>query len=164
MTEELTLKLLRLLEKNSRLSLSALAAMCQTTEEDVRSTLDYLENEGIVIGYHTVVNWNKIGQESVMAMIEVKITPQRDFGFNRIAERIANFPEVQSLYLMSGSYDLSVVLRGSNMQAISDFVSYKLSTIDGVQATVTHFIMKRYKDDDLIYEQHESDTRLAVTP
>ena len=97
-------------------------------------------------------------------MIEVKITPQRDVGFNRIAERIANFPEVQSVYLMSGTYDLSIIIQASNMQAIADFVSYKLSTIDGVQGTISHFILKRYKDDGLLFESHETDTRLAVTP
>ena len=164
MSEQLVIKLLHLLEKNSRLSSSALAAMCGVSEEEIQDTLTALESDGTIIGYHTVVNWGKVEAEPVTAMIEVKITPQRDVGFNRIAERIGNFPEVQSLYLMSGSYDLSIIIQASNMQAIADFVSYKLSTIDGVQATVSHFILKRYKDDGLLFEQHESDTRLAVTP
>ncbi len=164
MSEKFTMKLLRLLEQNSRLSASALAAMCGVSEEEIKDALKTLENDGIIIGYHTVVNWNKVGVDPVTAMIEVKITPQRDVGFNRIAERIANFPEVQSVYLMSGTYDLSIIIQASNMQAIADFVSYKLSTIDGVQGTISHFILKRYKDDGLLFESHETDTRLAVTP
>ena len=164
MSEKLIMKLLNLLEKNSRLSTSALAAMCGVSEEEIKDTLYELENDGTIIGYHTLVNWRKVDVDPVTAMIEVKITPQRDVGFNRIAERIAKFPEVQNLYLMSGSYDLSVIIEAATMQEIADFVSYKLSTIDGVQGTVSHFILKRYKDDGLLFEQHETDTRLAVTP
>ncbi len=164
MSDELVKKLLHLLENNCRFSTSALAAMCGVSEDTVRDTLTLLENNGTIIGYHTVINWGKMKSPQVTAMIEVNIVPQRDVGFNRIAERIGNFPEVKALYLMSGTYDLLAEVQAPTMQDIGDFVSYKLSTIDGVQGTVSHFLMKRYKEDGLVFEQHESDTRLAVMP
>jgi DNA-binding Lrp family transcriptional regulator len=123
-----------------------------------------LEKDNVILGYGTVINWEKVGEETVTAMIEVKVAPEREVGFNSIAERIYRFPEVRSVYLMSGSYDLSVVVEGKTMKEVARFVSHKLSTIDRVQSTVTHFILKRYKEDHFIFEKEEADKRLVVSP
>ncbi len=123
-----------------------------------------MEKDNVILGYGTVINWEKVGEETVTAMIEVKVAPEREVGFNSIAERIYRFPEVRSVYLMSGSYDLSVVVEGKTMKEVARFVSHKLSTIDRVQSTVTHFILKRYKEDHFIFEKEEADKRLVVSP
>ena len=148
-------KLLKLLEEDCTLSNAQLAAMCDTTETDVALRVQSLKDEGVILGYKAMVNWEKTAIESVEALIEVKITPQRDKGFDRIAERIYQYEEVESCYLMSGGYDLVVILRGRTLREAALFVSQKLSTIDGVTSTATHFILKKYKQQNVVFEPRE---------
>ncbi len=148
-------KLLKLLEKDCTLTHAQLAAMCDTTTDDIAMRIKSLEDEGVVLGYKAMVNWEKTAVESVEALIEVKVTPQRDQGFDRIAERIYQYEEVESCYLMSGGYDLTVILTGRTLREVALFVSQKLSTIDGVTSTATHFILKKYKQQNVIFTPKE---------
>lgn len=148
-------KLLKLLEKDCTLTPAQLAAMCDTNEEDVTQRIRSLTAEGVLLGYKAVVNWEKTAVEAVEALIEVKVTPQRDKGFDRIAERIYQYEEVESCYLMSGGYDLTVILTGRTLREVALFVSQKLSTIEGVTSTATHFILKKYKQQNVVFEQQE---------
>ena len=148
-------KLLKLVEADCTLSAAQLAAMCDTTEEDVDRRLASLKEENVILGYKALVDWEKTVIESVEALIEVKITPQRDKGFDRIAERIYQYEEVEGCYLMSGGYDLTVILRGRTLREVALFVSQKLSTIDGVTSTATHFILKKYKQNNVIFTPRE---------
>ena len=144
-------KLLKLLEKDCTLSPAQLAAMCDTTEEDVLLRVQSLRDEGVILGYKALVNWEKTAIEAVEALIEVKITPQRDKGFDRIAERIYQYEEVESLYLMSGAYDLAVTITGRSLRAVAEFVHARLAVIDGVTGTATHFILKKYKEKNHLF-------------
>ena len=148
-------KLLKLVEQDCTLTQAQLAAMCDTTEEDVALRLQSLKEENVILGYKALVDWEKTAIESVEALIEVKITPQRDKGFDRIAERIYQYEEVESCYLMSGGYDLTVILRGRTLREVALFVSQKLSTIEGVTSTATHFILKKYKQNNMIFAPKE---------
>ena len=148
-------KLLKLLEKDCTLTPAQLAAMCDTTEEDIALRVQSLKDEGVILGYKALINWEKTAIEAVEALIEVKITPQRDKGFDRIAERIYQYEEVESCYLMSGSYDVTVIITGRTLREVALFVSEKLSTIDGVTSTATHFILKKYKQQNVVFEQRE---------
>lgn len=145
-------KLLKLLETDCTLSVDQLASMCNTTEEDVTLRMEQLQRDGVILGYQAMVNWEKTNLDSVEALIEVKVTPQREKGFDRIAERIYQYEEVESCYLMSGGYDLTVILKGRTLREVALFVSQKLSTIDGVTSTATHFILKKYKEQNIIFE------------
>ena len=133
-------ELLAILEKNSRIAFSELAVLLGVQEEDVLNEISHLEEEGIICGYHTLINWEKTSIEKVNALIEVKVTPQRGQGFDRIAERIYNYPEVEAVYLISGGYDLLVTLEEKSLKEIANFVSDKLSTLESVLSTATHFI------------------------
>ena len=155
-------KLLKLLEKDCTLTAAQLAAMCDTTEEDVTQRIRSLTEEGVLLGYKAVVNWEKTSLESVEALIEVKVTPQRDKGFDRIAERIYQYEEVESCYLMSGGYDLTVILTGRTLREVALFVSQKLSTIEGVTSTATHFILKKYKQQNVVFERQEKQKERLV--
>lgn len=157
-------QLLELLERDAKRPISELAAMLGKSRQEVADEIKALEEEKIIIKYHTIVNWEKAGTHTVTALIEVKITPQREVGFDAIAERIYRFPEVRSVYLMSGAYDLLVMLEGHSLKEIASFVSTKLSTIDGVIGTTTHFMLKAYKESGIIIEDQEEDRRLVVTP
>lgn len=148
-------KLLKLLEKDCTLTQAQLAAMCDTNEEDILQRIRALKDEGVLLSYKAVVNWEKTSVETVEALIEVKVTPQRDKGFDRIAERIYQYEEVESCYLMSGGYDLTVILTGRTLREVALFVSQKLSTIEGVTSTATHFILKKYKQQNVVFEQRE---------
>ena len=148
-------KLLKMLENDCTLNQEQLAAMCDTTTEDVRLRIQSLEEEGVILGYKAMVDWEKTSVETVEALIEVKVTPQRDKGFDRIAERIYQYEEVESCYLMSGGYDLTVILTGRTLREVALFVSQKLSTIDGVISTATHFILKKYKQQNVIFTPKE---------
>ncbi|MBC7076001.1 MAG: Lrp/AsnC family transcriptional regulator [Syntrophomonadaceae bacterium] len=161
---ELEKKILNLIEHDAKISPKAIATMLDETEEKVKAIIDRLEKEKIIIGYNAVINWERVGDDGVTAMIDVKVIPEREVGFNRVAERICRFPEVRCVYLMSGTYDLSVVVTGNTMKEIAWFVSHKLSTLDNVQSTVTHFVLKRYKQDNFIFEKAEEDKRLVVSP
>ncbi|MCL5057208.1 MAG: Lrp/AsnC family transcriptional regulator [Actinobacteria bacterium] len=157
-------ELLDLLESNARLTESEIAVMLKMDEEEVRGRIRELERNKTILRYITLVNWEKVGEEKVSAMIEVRITPQRDVGFDAVAERIYRFPEVRSVRLLSGTYDLGVFIEGRTMKEVSHFVATKLSTIDGVISTTTHFVLKTYKQDGVIIEDDEEDRRLVVSP
>ena len=144
-------ELLKLLEKDARLTADQLAVMLACDKADVERELRELEANGIILGYKTIIDWDKTDREYVNALIELKITPQRDRGFDRVAERIYNYPEVQSLYLMSGSFDLAVLLEGKTMKEVAYFVARKLATLEDVVATSTHFVLRKYKDKGVIY-------------
>lgn len=157
-------ELLSLIERNSRIDLKELAVLLGKEEIDVVNELSRLESEGIICGYHTLINWDKTSIEKVTALIEVKVTPQRGQGFDKIAERIYNYPEVRAVYLISGGYDLLVTLEEKSLKEIAGFVSDKLSTLDSVLSTATHFVLKKYKDHGTIFDKNHEDEREVVTP
>lgn len=157
-------ELLAIIEKNSRIDLKELAVILGVREVDVVNELETMEREGIICGYHTLVNWEKTSNEKVTALIEVRVTPQRGQGFDSVAERIYRYPEVRSVYLISGGFDLMVILEGKTLREVSSFVSDKLSTLDRVLSTSTHFILKKYKDHGTIFVQKTEDEREMITP
>lgn len=157
-------ELLRIIEKNSRMNLKELAVILGVEEVDIVNELEALEHEGIICGYHTMINWEMTCIEKVNALIEVRITPQRGQGFDNIAERIYKYPEVNSVYLISGGYDLLVSLEGKSLKEVSNFVSDKLSTLDGVLSTATHFVLKKYKDHGTVLTKKYEDERELITP
>lgn len=157
-------EILRYLEKNSRIDLEELAILLGMDKISLINEIEKMEQERIICGYHTMVNWEKAGSEKVTALIEVRVTPQRGEGFERIAERIYNYPEVTSVYLISGAYDFLVSLEGRTLMEISRFVSEKLSPIDDVISTSTHFILKKYKDHGTIMGARKGSERMLVTP
>ena len=157
-------KILKAIEKNSRIDLKELAVMLGEEEIDVVNEIAAMEAEGVICGYHTLIDWEKTSIEKVSALIEVRVTPQRGQGFDTIAERIYKYPEVNSVYLISGGYDLLVSLEGKSLKEVSNFVSDKLSTLDTVLSTATHFILKKYKDHGTILAKKYVDERLKMTP
>lgn len=157
-------ELLEILQANSRLNPEQIAAMLDQDEEEIIERIRTFEEKGVIVKYHTLINWEKAGDEVVSAMIEVKVTPQRGAGFERVAERIYRFPEVKAVYLMSGGYDLSVLVEGRSMKEVALFVSSRLATIEDVQSTGTHFVLKKYKQEGIILEDKEKDRRLVVSP
>lgn len=146
-------QLLRLIEADCSLSSKQLAAMTGTSEENVTAQLKALEEDGTIVGYKAVVDWDKTDREAVTALIEVKVEPQLGDGFDRVAERIYQYEEVESCYLMSGGFDLTVIISGRTLREVANFVSQKLSTIDAVKSTATHFILKKYKENHLIFQK-----------
>lgn len=157
-------KVLEAIDKNSKLSSADLAIMLGTTEEEIKATIKQLEEETIICGYPTLINWDKVHCERVTALIEVKVTPQRGLGFDKIAERIYQFDEVQSVYLMSGGFDLTVIIEGRTMREVAAFVSEKLAPMDTVLSTATHFVLKKYKEHGLPLVQIKHDERMLITP
>ena len=143
-------KILTFIEKNSRINLKELAIMLGVDEASVANEIAAMEQENVICGYHTLIDWDKAGLEKVTAMIEVRVTPQRGMGFDKIAERIYNYPEVKSVYLISGGFDLMVTLEGKTLREVSQFVTDKLSTLDQVLSTKTNFILKKYQDHGTI--------------
>ena len=154
-------ELLELLEHDGRRSIKELATML---EYEIEEQMKKLEKEKIILGYNTMIDWEKYGDDSVSAMIEVNVTPQREFGFDAIAERIYRFDEVKTVYLMSGSFDLLVIIEGKSLKNVADFVARRLSTIEGVTSTRSHFMLKPYKKDGIIIDDKETDHRLVVSP
>ena len=150
---------LKVLEDNANLTPEQLAVLCQKEVGDIKKFIDEQEKNGVILGYKTMIDWDKTDREYVSALIEVKITPQRDRGFDRVAERIYNYPEVQSLYLMSGGFDLAVMIEGKTMKEVAYFVAQKLATIEDVISTATHFVLRKYKDKGVIYGVEEVDER-----
>ena len=170
-------QILTFLEKNSKIDLQELAILLGSSEAVIANEVAQMEKEQVICGYHTLIDWEKTSSEKVTALIEVKVTPQRGmgfdaiaatppfyYGFDSIAERIYNYPEVQSVYLISGAYDLLVILEGKTLRDVSSFVSDKLSTLDTVLSTATHFILKKYKDYGTIFGKKTKDERMLVTP
>ena len=156
--------ILKYIEKNSRVDLGELAVLLGTDQVTVANEIAQMEKEKIICGYHTLIDWDKVGMEKVTALIEVKVTPQRNQGFDRIAERIYNYPEVTAVYLISGGYDLLVTLDGKTLKEVSQFVSEKLSPVEAVISTATHFILKKYKDHGTILVKKAESERMLVTP
>ena len=152
-------EILKLLENDAKLTATQIAAMLGCDVSEVEAAIAELEENNIILGYNTVIDWEKTNREYVSAMIEVKLTPQRDSGFDRVAEKIYNYPEVQSVQLMAGGYDLSVLIEGKTMKEVALFVSQKLATIDGVVGTATHFVLHKYKDKGVLYDATEIDER-----
>ncbi len=157
-------KILTFIEKNSRIAIKELAIFLGVSEVAVMNELEAMEAEHIICGYHTLVNWEKTGIEKVTAMIEVRVTPQRGMGFDKVAERIYNYPEVNAVFLISGGFDLLVTLEGKTLRQVSQFVTDKLSTLDSVLSTKTNFILKKYKDHGTIIADAPKDERMSITP
>ena len=157
-------EILRYLETNSRVNLAELGVLVGVDETTVANEIADMEKEKIICGYHTLIDWDKAGVESVTALNEVRVTPQRNQGFDRIAERIYNYPEVHAVYLISGGYDLLVTLEGKTLKEVSRFVSEKLSPIDAVISTATYFILKKYKDHGTVLVPKKESERMLVTP
>ena len=155
-------KLLELIEHNAKLSIKEIAKELNISEKKAISTIAELEANKIICGYDVIINWDKITEEKCNALIEVKVTPQRGTGFDRIADRIARFEEVDSVYLMSGGYDFTVVVNGKSMKEVSSFVFNKLATIDYIQSTATHFVLKKYKDHGVQIQDKPTDKRTNV--
>lgn len=156
--------ILKLLETDSRLTSKEVAILLNLDEKLVAETIKQLEDEKIIAGYHTIINWEKTDDEYVSAMIEVRVSPQRGQGFDRIAEKIYQFPEVKAMHLISGGYDYLVELKKAPMRQIAKFVSSRLSVIDEVQSTATHVVLKRYKDHNIIFVKDDEDKRMVVSP
>lgn len=156
-------KILNYIETNSRIDIHDLAIMMGTDEATIMNELEEMEQAHIICGYHTLINWEKAGIEKVTAMIEVRVTPQRGMGFDKVAERIYNYPEVNSVYLISGGFDFMVTLEGKTLREVSEFVSDKLSPLDSVLSTKTNFILKKYKDHGTIMAEQRKDERELVS-
>lgn len=157
-------KILHAIDKNSKLTAKELAAMLGSTEEEIAAIVKQLEDDTVICGYPTLINWDKTESEKVTALIEVKVTPQRGQGFDKIAERIYKFDEVKSVYLMSGGFDLTVIIEGKSMREVASFVSGKLAPMEAVLSTATHFVLKKYKDHGMPLVQEKSDERMLITP
>ena len=152
-------KILKALEDNAKLTPEQLAVMFNKEQGDIKELIRKYEAEGVILGYKAMIDWDKTDREYVTALIEVKMTPQRDRGFDRVAEKIYNYPEVQSLYLMSGGYDLCLVIEGKTMKEVAYFVAQKLAPIEYVISTATHFVLRKYKDKGVIYGAEQVDER-----
>ena len=157
-------KILTFIEKNSRIDLKELSIVLGTDEESVAEEIERMEQEHIICGYPTLINWEKTSVEKITALIEVRVTPQRGQGFDRIAERIFNYAEVTSVYLISGSFDLMVIIEGKSLLEVSQFVTDKLSTMESIIGTRTNFILKKYKDHGTVIEQEDEDERIQMMP
>lgn len=153
-----------MIEKNSKIGVKEISVMLGEEEIAVANELKAMEEEGVICGYHTLIDWEKTSIEKVSALIEVRVTPQRGQGFDNIAERIYNYPEVNAVYLISGGYDLLVTLEGKSLKEVSSFVSQKLSTLETVLSTATHFILKKYKDHGTVLCKKYEDERELITP
>ena len=155
-------RILKLLEQDCTMPRHVIAARCDVIEAEVSEIIERLEREGVILSYQALIDWDKTKKETVTALIEVKVTPQRDKGFDRIAERIYQFDEVESVYLMSGSFDLTVIISGRTLKEVATFVSERLSVIEGVTGTATHFILKKYKEKHALFtKQEEQSERIA---
>ena len=164
MNKEMRRTILNYIERNSKADLQELAIMLGTDEVMVANEIAEMEKEKIICGYHTLIDWDRAGSEMITALIEVRVTPQRDQGFDRIAERIYNFPEVTAVYMISGGYDLMVILEGWTLKGVSQFVSEKLAPVEAIMSTATHFILKKYKDHGTIMVPQKKSERMLVTP
>ena len=152
-------KILAMLENDAKLSSEQLAVMLNKETGDIKRTIKKYEEDGVILGYQALVDWDKTDREYVTAFIEVKITPQRDLGFDKAAEKIYSYPEVKSVYLMSGGFDLALIIEGKTMKEVAFFVAQKLAPIEYVTSTATHFVLKKYKDKGVVYGSAEIDER-----
>ncbi len=155
-------EILEILEKDSKISEKQIATMLNISEEEVQESIKKFQEDNIILGYNTLINWEKTGKESVTALIELKVTPQRGQGFDKVAERIYRYPQVKACYLMSGGFDLTVIVKGKTMKEVALFVAEKLAPLESVLSTGTHFVLKKYKDKGTIFEGTQKDDREAV--
>ena len=151
--------LLKLLSEDARLSLEQLASLTGTSEQEVAARMDELKEKGVIAGYEAVINWEKAGVERVQSIIEVRISPKRSFGFDEFADTIARFPEVETVYLMSGGYDISIMMHGKSFRDVAMFVAKRLSPMESVLSTATHFVLKTYKERGILFEEKPVDER-----
>lgn len=157
-------EILNILDKEHKeISYAKIAQMLGITETEVAAKIKELSKNHVIVGYKTMINWERTDREYVTALIELRITPQRGEGFDKVAERIYKYPQVKSLYLMSGSYDLAITIEGKSMKEVALFVAEKLAPMDSVISTATHFVLKKYKDEGIIYDDDEKDTREVIT-
>lgn len=161
---ELKSKVLELLREDARRSPELIATMLGEEESTVKQAIEEMEQDKTIVQYAPIIHWEKIAEDRVTALIEVQITPERGRGFDAIAERIYLYPEVKTVYLMSGAYDLQVEVEGKTLREVASFVSEKLSTLDSVLSTKTHFILKKYKQDGILFDEHKDDHRMPVSP
>ncbi len=159
---ELKEKILRAIAKDSRIDTDELAIRLGCTKEELVTAIAEMEADKVICGYPTLIDWDKVSDEKVTALIELKVTPQRGQGFDKIAERIYKFDEVESVYLMSGGFDLTVIIRGKSMKEVSRFVFEKLAPMESIQSTATHFVLKKYKDQGLIMQFESDDERIQM--
>ena len=164
MISEFEMTILEILAEDARTDADRIAVMTGKSKEEVEEAVSRLEKERILLKYPAMVNWDRVREDVVQALIEVRVTPQRDEGFDAIAEKIYRFEEVKSVYLMSGAYDLLVIVEGANIKQLAIFVGEKLSTLENVLSTATHFVLKKYKQDGVIMEKTAEDDRLQVSP
>ena len=152
-------RLLQIIEEDATITEKEIAAMLSKEEGDVKKMIRELESDGVILGRRTIIDWDKTDREYVSALIEVKVMPQRDDGFDKIAEKILNYPEIKGLYLMSGGFDFTVLIEGKTMKEVAYFVARKLAPIEAVTATATHFVLKTYKDKGVVYAVDKNDPR-----
>ena len=157
-------EILNILDKEKgNVSRAKIAQMLGMEEKEVADKIEKMEKEKVIVGYKTIVNWDKTDKDVVVALIELRITPQRGEGFDKVAERIYKYPQVKSLYLMSGAYDLAVTIEGKSMKEVALFVAQKLAPMDSIISTATHFVLKKYKEEGIVFEDDEKDTRQVIT-
>ena len=157
-------EILNILDKEKgNVSRAKIAQMLGMEEKEVADKIEKMEKENVIVGYKTIVNWDKTDKDVVVALIELRITPQRGEGFDKVAERIYKYPQVKSLYLMSGAYDLAVTIEGKRMKEVALFVAQKLAPMDSIISTATHFVLKKYKEEGIVFEDDEKDTRQVIT-
>ena len=157
-------EILNILDKEKgNVSRAKIAQMLGMEEKEVADKIEKMEKENVIVGYKTIVNWDKTDKDVVVALIELRITPQRGEGFDKVAERIYKYPQVKSLYLMSGAYDLAVTIEGKSMKEVALFVAQKLAPMDSIISTATHFVLKKYKEEGIVFEDDEQDTRQVIT-
>ena len=157
-------EILNILDKEKgNVSRAKIAQMLGMEEKEVADKIEKMEKENVIVGYKTIVNWVKTDKDVVVALIELRITPQRGEGFDKVAERIYKYPQVKSLYLMSGAYDLAVTIEGKSMKEVALFVAQKLAPMDSIISTATHFVLKKYKEEGIVFEDDEKDTRQVIT-
>ena len=157
-------EILNILDKEKgNISRAKIAQMLGVEEQEVADSIEKMEKENVIVGYKTIVNWDKTDKDVVTALIELLITPQRGEGFDKVAERIYKYPQVKSLYLMSGAYDLAVTIEGKSMKEVALFVAQKLAPMDSIISTATHFVLKKYKEEGIVFEDDEKDTRQVIT-
>ena len=157
-------EILNILDKEKgNVSRAKIAQMLGMEEKEVADKIEKMEKENVIVGYKTIVNWDKTDKDVVVALIELRITPQRGEGFDKVAERIYKYPQVKSLYLMSGAYDVAVTIEGKSMKEVALFVAQKLAPMDSIISTATHFVLKKYKEEGIVFEDDEKDTRQVIT-
>ena len=155
-------EILEILEKNSKIEIDKIAVMLNKSVNEVEKAIKECEEKNVILGYSTMINWEKTEKDTVTALIELKVTPQRGAGFDKIADRIYNYPQVKACYLMSGGFDLTVIVEEKTMKDVAYFVAEKLATLEGVLSTATHFVLKKYKDKGIMFEKKEKDDREAI--